>query len=666
MFIGKLVLISSDEGQIETEELLSCSSWYCKPNIDWMRSHSRGYFTDMGCSCDQFCKIMGDCCMDYNSTSDSDAVVHKIEPYVGCVNDSTVTNDDGFLAVVSCPSGWLGSETNDACMSKNISDLMLRLPVTGNTSGLLYRNLYCAVCHDEPYQFWRPKAECNSQTSLNINPESTIEEILVNPECQLKFLPPTKEDKYRPCKLEVIRRCAPDFNNTVKVSACETSVYMQLVYSFSGWTYFNMECAQCNHQPPFCFIIEKAEAVQSLGLYSFSVLLDLNDNSGSAKVGYRHITMERDLNLTHACSRFQIYDPFIRECRRVLRDIRLRPGLISSTESMFNDCTRLQLNESEFVIAGDGTLETLSGYVYSRKEYYHDGEYTYVCTNFSESTRFFDKNIVLTFSPTSAIITTICLFVSLVGLLITMVIYAVVKTLRNIPGKILLSLTTSLFFANLAVLFAPRAESLPTLCKVIAALMHYLFLDAFLWMNVMAADVWFTFSKSFVKAGDGGKSSKRFIFYNVYVRGVAIVLVTAAVTVDNVVSDSQFKPNYGRGLCWITNKRGLLVFFASPLFLLICLNLGFFFIAAKNIHDVKRKSAIYLDKGDRSQFGIYVKLSVVMGLTWVLGFLASLFPYTVMWCIYIIFNTLQGIFICVAFVFTRRVLYLVRDHYINP
>ncbi|XP_046554740.1 G-protein coupled receptor Mth2-like [Haliotis rubra] len=346
----------------------------------------------MGCACDQYCGIVEDCCMDYNSTSDEDeaATLSGMKSHFQCIEDSAVANEDGFLAVASCPQSWFGSETEELCKFENVSDLMLRLPVTGNRTGLVYRNLYCAVCHDEPYQ-----------------------------------------------------------------------------------------------------------------------------------------------------------------------------------------------------------------------------------------------------------------------------------TLRNIPGKIILSLTTSLFFANLTVLFAPRAESLPTLCKVMAALMHYLFLDAFLWMNVMAADVWFTFSKSFVKAGDGGKSSKRFLFYNVYVRGVALVLVTAAVTVDNVVSESQFKPNYGRGLCWITNKRGLLVFFASPLLLLICLNFVFFSIAAKNIHDAKRKSAAYLGKGDSNQFGIYVKLSVIMGLTWVLGFLASLFPYTVMWYIYIIFNTLQGMFICIAFVFTKRVWHSLWERFIN-
>ncbi|XP_046380663.2 G-protein coupled receptor Mth-like [Haliotis rufescens] len=692
IFTSQIVLITLDQGVIGTEQELhgvyfsnspnlSCSTWSCQQNNYWRPSNVRGYFRDMGCACDQYCGIVGDCCMDYNSNSDDDEMgtLDRIEPHLRCVQDSTVATEDGFLAVVSCPQSWLGSETEVLCKSDNVSDLMLRLPVTGNHSGLVYRNLYCAVCHDEPYQLWRPTVDCSSMKPLDLTAASMMDEILENQNCHLQKLTPKKEGKYRPCKPDVIKSCAPDFNDTDMISRCVSSVHMQLAFSESGGTFYNVECALCNYHSPSCLnngVRPFGKGVRSRGFYSFSILFDLNTQTGSTQVGSRLNKVQQQVNMTHTCPRFQVYDPFIRRCRNVYTDVVVHPELTShvtnfshSLSSNAGDCSRLRLNGSEFAISEDGTLETVSGYVFDQSEYYYDGKFAYVCTNltqnFTEISTFIDQKTEFNFSPMTAIITSVGLFVSLLGLMITMVIYALIKSLRNIPGKIILSLTTSLFFANLTVLFAPRAESFPTLCKVIAALMHYLFLDAFLWMNVMAADVWFTFSKSFVKAGDGGKSSKRFIFYNVYVRGVAIVLVTAAVTVDNVVSESQFKPNYGRGLCWITNKRGLLVFFASPLFLLICLNFVFFSIAAKNIHDAKRKSAIYLGKGDRSQFGIYVKLSVVMGLTWVLGFLASLFPYTVMWCIYIIFNTLQGMFICIAFVFTRRVLHSLRERFIN-
>ncbi|XP_067672877.1 uncharacterized protein [Haliotis asinina] len=688
IFLSQFVLISLDQGITGAEQTnqgthspsfqnLSCSTWSCQQNIYWKPSNIRGYFRDMGCACDQYCGIVQDCCMDYNSTSEEDgpATINGLESHFHCLEDSVVAKEDGFLAVASCPQSWFGSETEHLCKSKSNRDLMLRVPVTGNRTGHVYRNLYCAVCHDEPYQLWRPAVDCHSMKPLGFTAASMIAEILDNQNCQLRMLPAYEGGKYRPCKPDVIKNCAPSFNDTDMISFCMTSMNMQLTFSETGLAFHNVECAICNYHTPFCLnhgVRQFGKRVRSRGFYSFSILFDLNTQTGSTRVGSRLRRVQKKINMTHTCSRSQVYDPFIRSCRQVYTGAFSHPKLISHVSNISfssGDCSRLRLNGSEFVISRDGTLETVSGYTFGQSHYHYDGKFAYVCTNltqnFTEISTFIDEKTEFNFSPTTAIVTSIGLFISLLGLMITMVIYALVRTLRNIPGKIILSLTTSLFFANLTVLFAPRAESLPTLCMVVAALMHYLFLDAFLWMNVMAADVWFTFSKSFVKAGDGGKSSKRFLFYNIYARGVALVLVTKAVTVDNVVSESQYKPNYGHGLCWITNKRGLLVFFASPLLLLICLNFVFFSIAAKNIHDAKRKSAAYLGKGDSNQFGIYVKLSVIMGLTWVLGFLASLFPYTVMWYIYIIFNTLQGMFICIAFVFTKRVWHSLWERFIT-
>ncbi|XP_046554741.1 uncharacterized protein LOC124264066 [Haliotis rubra] len=671
----QLMLIVSDE--VFTEQTpdgakLSCSQWSCTKNTHQTQLFaSRGYFTSVGCACDQYCGTVGDCCMDYNSTSDAEVpeALSGMETYVSCLQDPTVAKKDGILAVASCPQSWFGSETEELCKSKSDRDLMLRLPVTGNRTGLVYRNLYCARCHDEPYQLWQPTVDCQSWTPLNLNAGSKMSEMLDNPDCSLRSLPPHKDGYYRPCIPDAIKQCDPDYEDADIASRCESSTHMQPVFYYNGLTFYNAECAQCNNYHSLLCIKPGSGPTGGWKSYSFSILFDLNTNTGSMTVGSTTEVVQKEVNITHTCSSSQVYDPFIQQCRRVYTADVLDFNPNNSTANITIDCPRLQLNASEFAISENGTLETKSGYVYDKTEYDFDGVYAYVCTNltqnFTETVPFIDTKIAFNFTLTAGIVTSVGLIVSLLGLLATISVYAVIKTLRNIPGKILLSLTTSLFFANLTVLLAPLAESHPTSCEAVAALMHYLFLDAFLWMNVMAADVWFTFSKSFVKAGDGGKSSKRFLFYNVYVRGVALVLVTAAVTVDNVVSESQFKPNYGRGLCWITNKRGLLVFFAVPLFILICLNFGFFSIASKNIVDTEKQSAAYLGKGVDFKFRICAKLAVVMGLTLMLGFLASMFPYTVIWYTYIIFNTFQGLFVCVAFVCTRKVFNLLRDWFSN-
>ena len=58
---------------------------------------------------------------------------------------------------------------------------------------------------------------------------------------------------------------------------------------------------------------------------------------------------------------------------------------------------------------------------------------------------------------------------------------------------------------------------------------------------------------------------------------------------------------------------------------------------------------------------IYVKLSVVMGLGWVVGFVAAFVDWPGLWYVFIVINSLQGALLCVAFVATRQVTRLLAD-----
>jgi len=58
---------------------------------------------------------------------------------------------------------------------------------------------------------------------------------------------------------------------------------------------------------------------------------------------------------------------------------------------------------------------------------------------------------------------------------------------------------------------------------------------------------------------------------------------------------------------------------------------------------------------------IYVKLSVLMGLGWVVGFVAAFADWPALWYVFIVVNSLQGALLCVAFVVTRQVARLFVD-----
>jgi len=50
-----------------------------------------------------------------------------------------------------------------------------------------------------------------------------------------------------------------------------------------------------------------------------------------------------------------------------------------------------------------------------------------------------------------------------------------------------------------------------------------------------------------------------------------------------------------------------------------------------------------------------VKLSVVMGLGWVLGFVAAFADSPALWYVFVVVNLLQSAMLCIAFVATRQV-----------
>ncbi|XP_056006730.1 G-protein coupled receptor Mth2-like [Ostrea edulis] len=223
-------------------------------------------------------------------------------------------------------------------------------------------------------------------------------------------------------------------------------------------------------------------------------------------------------------------------------------------------------------------------------------------------------------------------------------------------------LMASLFVAQLLHLIAPFIFEMKnqSLCKALSIVTHFAFLAAFFWMNVMSFDIFFTFSTGFTNLGERGSSSKRVRFYWLYAWLGAVMIIGSAASVE-YISDSSFKPGYGDGVCWISNSKGLLVFFLVPIAILLFSNFVFFIISAISIHTSSKKTSRILKRKNTCKLFIYIKLSVVMGLTWCFGFFAAVTNSQTLWYLFIFFNTLQGFFIATFFGCTKKVLQIVRN-----
>ena len=222
---------------------------------------------------------------------------------------------------------------------------------------------------------------------------------------------------------------------------------------------------------------------------------------------------------------------------------------------------------------------------------------------------------------------------------------------KNMPGKILVCLSVSLCMAQLLFLFASLAEHVPILCKIVAICVHYLYLSSFTWMNVMSYDVHNTFTTLLKHSKD---NTKRFKFYSMYAWMLPLVIVCSGFIIDKMMSTS-WRPAYGSNICWISNSNGLIAFFLLPVAALVFSNVLMYIRTSWVIFRGKRSSTKIFNKRDKCEILIYVKLSIIMGLTWVFAYVALIFNEDVLWYMFIIFNGSQGLMIFSSFVFKKKV-----------
>lgn len=257
-------------------------------------------------------------------------------------------------------------------------------------------------------------------------------------------------------------------------------------------------------------------------------------------------------------------------------------------------------------------------------------------------------------------ITLIGLSISIICLTLHLIAFALVPDLRNIPGCCMACLCGSLLaaFVSFLVGFDEYIRHSRGPCYAVAFSILFFMLSSLLWMNVMAFDVLKSLLNAVGKfrAISSKMTFKNFYVYCLYAWGIGLMFASVAVISDNTPNfPEEYKPKFGNGTCWFKQRNALLLFFAAPVFTLICMNVFFFGTCVYIIISHTMKPTDPQRSMLKRNVTIYSRLAVIMGLSWVFGLLASLLNHVVLWYIFVILNTLQGFFIFVAFTCTPKV-----------
>lgn len=656
---------------------------YCYDEYGMELNYTRN--SSASCVCSSDCLKYGDCCVDAMLPTDESSSDSQV--LYSCQMISTDTGDGYYYVYSHCPSDWVINDVRQQCETTaqfdSPKDPFLQILVTSAENNITYKNVFCAACNLQKRLIpWLVDLHCpegkgdgkeaSSNGTADSEGNSTTDLTKHVPSCPMKMkIPEGFNETLVPCRGRDISTCNPYLNNNnAQLNAKWCEKYFAPVIrkdKIDKVLYKNKYCAFCNGIKMNKLLCSMPGANDYSGstaptmtpsifrIKPYSLLLDIDFMSGGTIVG----TSKR-------CPAGSIFDPWTKVCRSVFCGngaiyddgicIRNSSTIIDGNSStvvnasdVFIQCLKMVTHEP-FTVDSNGTLEFINrGLVLLLGEYQiQDNDTVQIC---ALTDPYVDK-----FGEDQGLLTLICTIISLVALFLKIVLHFVDPSPTKVAQKAIVSLSVALFLAQLFFLVGVSHSDWGLACTFIGIFIHYFFLTSFFWSNILAYDIWRTFAcMKTPKAPSSCQSSshKKIVFYSMYAWLTPLAFVTVAIIFDFVPMNMiEWKPNYGEVICWLSNRRALLIFFAAPLASLLAINICFFASTAFKISQAVKESKFAhqnTGKKDCLRFGLYVKLALIMGLTWTFGFVAPFSGSDVLWYLFIILNGLQGAFVFLAF-----------------
>ncbi|CAL1262187.1 unnamed protein product [Larinioides sclopetarius] len=229
----------------------------------------------------------------------------------------------------------------------------------------------------------------------------------------------------------------------------------------------------------------------------------------------------------------------------------------------------------------------------------------------------------------------ICCGISSVTLLLTVIIYLTVRSLRSRRNTITCNLAACLLAMNILIQTGlNRVEK--TICQIVSAVLQYSVLSAFFWMLLEGILLYRMVITVFQK-----KNVPSFVLYIIaYGIPCAIVVLCSAMYPAEMIREKY---------CWPAKEKGLIWSVLGPVLLIIVVNLIIFGLtlnAASRIDKMnsantsfsnKKKTLVQRSKGMMS-------LTCLLGFTWAIGFFYVPMKEVAAY-IFVILNGLQGFFL---------------------
>ena len=265
-------------------------------------------------------------------------------------------------------------------------------------------------------------------------------------------------------------------------------------------------------------------------------------------------------------------------------------------------------------------------------------------------------------AETEGLVTLILMCISIFCLLITFVTYTLFHVLRSQPGINNMILCFCLMIGYLLFMFGLNQVKLDIGCKILGGVIHFSWLFIFFWMSSCSFHMYRVFG-SLSKPIQSTNSASLTATYLLYSTLSSSIIIGINIGVTYVTSDGT-SYGYGpekTGLCYIYEPIMTAYTMAIPAIVIIVANLIMFGLVVARFRRITNIQKHV--QNDKNYLSIYVKLSTLTGIAWIIAIPMMFLESVVFNYLFIALTCSQGIYLMMAFTCNRRVFKLYSGEY---
>ena len=236
-----------------------------------------------------------------------------------------------------------------------------------------------------------------------------------------------------------------------------------------------------------------------------------------------------------------------------------------------------------------------------------------------------------------------------------LVLFCITPSMQTLPVRTISNLVVSLFLAQVVFMFSIGANDDKIFCKVAGIVSHYLWVCTYVWSVICAHHMCKVFRGINKPQVMGSKRLSIYMFFGY----ITPLLIVAVFVVGENCGCFPFAIGYGGKVCFLI--AGRLYGLDGLIICMLVINMVYFGVTVYCIRSKMMDSIEKVSGASTSSFVLYVKISTIMGFSWVFGMLAKWTNIYGLWIVFTVMNGLQGTFIFLVFACSRDVIAAIRQ-----